>query len=410
MSSLLWGKVYYKDIFAGILREEPGDQTSFEYDSQYLQEGHPSISYSLPRTAIIHKYHSGLHPFFDNLVAEGWLQEAQTRSLGKRVISRFELLLAFGYDCAGAVSVKDPDPASLSKLLMDHKDPKEIAVFQNRASLSGVQPKLAVIKRDGKYYPSKFGELSTHIAKFTSPGHHHLIFNEYLITHALKVLLPDDQVVDLEISEVEGIPEPTLIIKRFERILGERQHFEEFNQLLERKSHQKYQGAYQDMSAFTLNSKDCLPIENYHLYSRIIAGFLLGNTDMHFKNFAVFHTPTGLRLTPSYDQVCAVIYKYKTLALALGGAKDISIDRLKAKNLLIMAEEFNLSREAISLIFHQLDKNKEAARESIFSSHIGDKVFKDQLIKVMEVRWKETFASIGQLLLKKQSKDVNSKE
>jgi len=29
MASLLWGKVTYKDIFAGILREEPGDRVSF---------------------------------------------------------------------------------------------------------------------------------------------------------------------------------------------------------------------------------------------------------------------------------------------------------------------------------------------------------------------------------------------
>lgn len=35
MARLLWGKVYYKDIFAGIIREEPGDRVTFTYDDSY---------------------------------------------------------------------------------------------------------------------------------------------------------------------------------------------------------------------------------------------------------------------------------------------------------------------------------------------------------------------------------------
>jgi serine/threonine-protein kinase HipA len=55
-----------------------------------------------------------LHPFFDNLVVEGWLETAQMRLLGKHQVNRFELLLAFGQDLAGAVSVIDQEPAHLS--------------------------------------------------------------------------------------------------------------------------------------------------------------------------------------------------------------------------------------------------------------------------------------------------------
>lgn len=398
MANLLWGKVYYKDIFAGILREEPGEGTSFEYDPTYLNAGHPALSYTMPIESVRHTSPVGLLPFFDNLVAEGWLEHAQSRLLNKRQASRFQLLLAFGYDCAGAVSIIDPEPAKLTEQLLDMSDSKELALLTNRASLSGVQPKLAIIEREGKYYPTTIGELSTHIAKFPSSEHANLIINEYLTSSAFKALLPDDDVVDLSMGSIEGIAESALIIKRFDRMADGRVHFEEFNQLLSRKSNSKYDGSYKEMSDFIRTCKDCLPIENYRLYARILAGILLGNTDMHFKNFAMFHTPAGLRLTPSYDQVSAVLYPYKTIALAIGEAPNLKIGNLKPKNLITMANEFALPRAAISMLFKQLEHNKSDAKDAILSAPIGDDITKNQLIKLMDTRWNGTFALIGQTL------------
>ena len=402
MANLLWGKVYYKDIFAGILREEPGDRASFEYDPNYLNAGNSAISYTIPTESTMHISQTGLHPFFDNLVAEGWLEHAQSRLLNKRHVSRFELLLAFGYDCAGAVSIIDPEPARLTEQLLDMNDSKEMAVLTSRASLSGIQPKLAIVAREGKYYPTTIGELSTHIAKFPSSGHADLTINEYLTSLAFKALLPDDDVVDLSIEAIEGIAEPALVTKRFDRSPEGRIHFEEFNQLLNRKSSFKYEGSHKEMSDFLRTVKGCVPIENYRLYARILAGLLLGNTDMHFKNFAMFHTPVGLRLTPSYDQVSAALYQYKTIALAIGGASNLHIGNLKPKNLLTLADEFVLSKAAVSMLFKQLDRNKNDAKDAIFSSPIGHHNIKDQLVKLMDARWNGTFDLIGQILSTKQ--------
>ena len=401
MATLLWGRVYYQDHFAGILQEEPGEYASFTYDSTYLNNEHPSLSYTLPLQPTPHISRIGLHPFFDNLVAEGWLENAQTALLGKRGVSRFEMLLAFGYDCAGAVSVIDPEPIILSESLLNIKDDKEKVILTSRASLSGVQPKLAIVEHEGKYVPSKIGELSTHIAKFPSSDHPDLIINEYLTMQAFKAFLPEDPIAHLSLGEVAGISEQALIIKRFDRTKGGRIHFEEFNQLLGKKSTQKYNGAYKEMSNFILHTKECLPTENYRLYARILGGLLLGNTDMHFKNFARLHTQGGLRLTPSYDQVAASLYNYKTVALALGGATDLNLMTLKSKNIIALAKEFQISNAALEMLLKQLSQNKKNAKESIFSSEIGTPVLKDHLIKNMEQRWNGTFALIGQTLSKK---------
>lgn len=336
-------------------------------------------------------------------MAEGWLEGAQARLLGKRQASRFELLLAFGQDCAGAVSVLDPSPVERSQKLMDAADPKELVLIQNRASLSGVQPKLSLIVRDGKFYPSKIDEISTYIAKFPSRHHDDLVVNEYLTTLAYQALFPTDEVVELFIGHIEGIAEQALIIKRFDRTsLGEKIHFEEFNQLLAKLSPAKYNGAHKDMADFIRQEPRCLPSEIYRLYTRILGGLLLGNTDMHFKNFALFDTSEGYRLTPNYDQVAAALYQYKTVALAIGGESDMAWGSLKAGNIIKLGQEFALKPAAIQMAINNIAQNFSAAKEAIFEAKLGTQKFKDDLIKLMEKRWNGTFALIGQVLLKKR--------
>ena len=253
-----------------------------------------------------------------------------------------------------------------------------------------------------KSYVTKTGEVSTHIAKFPSRHHDDLVVNEYLTMIAFKALLPEDDTVDLRIGEVEGIPETALIIKRFDRDgKGNHIHFEEFNQLLGQASRFKYNGAYKDIASFIQNTENCVPAEIYRLYLRILAGLLLGNTDMHLKNFAMLHTKDGLRLAPSYDQVSSYIYNYKTVALALGGTENLLLGSLKPANIIKLGEEFQLPKPAIEMAVNQLAKNRDASMQAIADAKIGTTEFKNQLIMLIKKRWNGTFSLIGTHLSKK---------
>jgi serine/threonine-protein kinase HipA len=401
MATFLWAKVYFQDHFAGILSQEPGDSVSFQYDNAYLHVSHPAIAHTMPLQPEPYMSHSALPPFFDNLVSEGWLEQAQACLLGKRNITRFERLLAFGYDCVCAVSIIDPEPVGLSALFLEKDDPKEKAVFMGRASLSGVQPKLAIVERDGKYYPARAQELSTHIAKFSSADHRDLIFNASLITHALKAFLPEENVMDLSIGCIEGQSEEALLIKRFDRLMGGRIHCEEFNQLFAQKSSMKYEGSYKDMSGFIRNTPGCVLAENQRLYGRILAGVLLGNTDMHLKNFAMLHTPLGLRLAPVYDTVAAQFYHYKIMALAMAGSQDFRIANLKARHIILLGKECALAPAAIKRVIEKLGDKREYAKRAIAEAPVGTQLLKDKLIDMMEKRWNGIFALIGKTLLEK---------
>src|ERR1700689_1676300 len=149
MAELLYGNLYFYDRFAGILRQEPDGRFAFNYDEAYLSAGNPAIAYTLPLQFDTLYSARGLHAFFDNLVAEGWLAHAQARALGIAAADRFARLLAFGHDCVGAASVLAPKPRTQPHL--DAGSPEEIAALASRASISGLLPKLLVVKTDLGY-------------------------------------------------------------------------------------------------------------------------------------------------------------------------------------------------------------------------------------------------------------------
>lgn len=410
MATRLWAKVYYQDTYAGLLEQEPGGRCVFTYDSSYLISPNPKIAFLLPLREEPFISENGLHPFFDNLVAEGWFQNAQARALQVNANNRFALLLGFGYDLMGAVSVIDPEPRK--HITLDHADDVTIAALLGRASLSGIQPKLLVVKEGHTFRPVRENELSTHIAKLPMGSLQDIAEVEYLTTLAIKTLLPEDSIVELEIGSIASISEKALIIKRFDRTPnGKKIHFEEFNQLLGHASgDSKYDGSYEDMGRFINTTPGCIPVETYRIYKRILVCLLLGNTDAHFKNFAMFHTSDGLRLTPSYDLVSAARYKeYHSIALSIGGAQNLDIGALKAKHLVNMARAFKLNDKTICSVVEDLQQKLPSALAAIAESKIGTKHLQSKLIDMMEKRWKGSFVSIGQLLSQRQSKDGSSK-
>src|ERR1017187_2214768 len=93
MAQTLHGNVYYQTTFAGVLREEPDGRYAFTYQEDYLEAGNPAIAFPLPLQLGPRYSRSGLHPFFDNLVSEGWLANAQARALGIQTNDRFGRLL-----------------------------------------------------------------------------------------------------------------------------------------------------------------------------------------------------------------------------------------------------------------------------------------------------------------------------
>jgi HipA-like protein len=104
------GIVFLDNRRAGVLEETPTG-TRFTYDDAWLSDpAAMAISLTMPLRAL--PYESDrLHPFFDNMLPEGWLLErvSGAEKIDKR--DRLGILLATGSDAIGAVSVI-PDSAT----------------------------------------------------------------------------------------------------------------------------------------------------------------------------------------------------------------------------------------------------------------------------------------------------------
>lgn len=89
----------------GVIEETEGG-TRFTYDQAWVEDPrHLPVSLTLPVRAEPYDYR-GLHPFFENLLPEGWLLEISTAKLKIPKDDAFGLLLATCADCIGAVEVR----------------------------------------------------------------------------------------------------------------------------------------------------------------------------------------------------------------------------------------------------------------------------------------------------------------
>lgn len=105
------GQVRLSGQPVGIIDETDGT-TRFTYSPEWLaRKDAIPISLTLPLRA--EPYVSrGLHPFFENLLPEGWLLEVSSKTLKISKDDPFGLLLATCGDCVGAVEIEPLDSES----------------------------------------------------------------------------------------------------------------------------------------------------------------------------------------------------------------------------------------------------------------------------------------------------------
>jgi len=103
------GAVRIDGQFAGTIEESDG-QTTFAYAPQWLQRRDATpVSLTLPLRAEPYVA-TGLHPFFENLLPEGWLLDISSKVLKISKSDAFGMLLATCADCVGAVEIVPLNP------------------------------------------------------------------------------------------------------------------------------------------------------------------------------------------------------------------------------------------------------------------------------------------------------------
>src|SRR6202021_1014599 len=105
-------EILFKDQPAGLLRETASGGTRFAYSPDWKIP----IACCFPLSRREHEWPQGLHPFFQHFCPEGWLRERQARVGHIAQEDDLGLLLRYGADCIGAVSVRPADKQAAARL------------------------------------------------------------------------------------------------------------------------------------------------------------------------------------------------------------------------------------------------------------------------------------------------------
>lgn len=218
----------------------------------------------------------------------------------------------------------------LSKNLKNLKDfpftPKEqieLAMQSaSKISIQGIQPKLSVVLNVKK---EEF-EITDRGGRYIFKPPHH-IYEE----------VPQNEDITMRLAQMVGIEVPlhgmiynidetfTYFIQRFDRLpKGGKVATEDFSQLMGLSRDIKYESSMEKL--ISVVDKNCtFPLlEKRKLFRLIVFCFLIGNEDMHLKNFSLISREGKVELSPAYDLLnTSIILKnpIEEIALSLRGKK-----------------------------------------------------------------------------------------
>jgi len=354
--------ILFKDEFAGTLVETANGGSRFSYQADWSKG---DIACCFPSIQREHEWKVGLHPFFQHLGPEGWLRAQQARSAHIVAEDDLGLLLRYGADCIGAVSVRAPtEEAQLAEITEATASPGR--------TVSGVQRKLLVTKdAENRFAPARARGSAPYIAKFNSERIDNLVRNEFLSLRWTTAVLGNREVTEFTTGHIAALDESALIVTRFDRKpSGEKLRLEDCAQILSKPKGQdyagKYDAAYEDIAAIIRRYSSRAPIDLLRFFKRLIVFTLVGNCDAHLKNFSMLETPSGLRLSPAYDVVNSAFYDRfdQTLALSIGGQK-IHLEEARQEVFRAFAREIGLPDRAVDQTFAQLKRQVEQAASVI---------------------------------------------
>ncbi len=258
----------------------------------------------------------------------------------------------------------------------------EAQKMAGKMSISGVQPKLSIVRAGSRLVPVQMG--GRFILKPQTQTFRHLPENENLcmnIAANLGIDVPLHGLFDLKDGS------KAYIVCRFDRTeKGEKKRCEDFAQILGQK---KYAGSVEQMGHMLKQISEFPGLDVQLLFERILLFFLLGNGDAHLKNYSILETSDGsLRLSPAYDIVCSklVIPDEGDSALTINGKHD----KIKRYDFEALSERLDIPMKARDNIFGKMNAVSEIAKQKIPGSYLPVKDQK-KVIEIIEERVKRIF-------------------
>lgn len=182
---------------------------------------------------------------------------------------------------------------------------REAVIRAKKMSIQGVQPKLSVLLN------AKAG-----LFEIVDCGGRYVIKPP----HAVFLCLPENEGLTMQLARLCGIDVPlsglvrcadgtwSYFVRRFDRVGHNRKlPLEDFAQLGGFSRDTKYNSSMEQLVK-VLDTYCTFPaIEKVRLFKRSLFNFLVGNEDMHLKNFSLITRDNKVELAPAYDFLSSIV-------------------------------------------------------------------------------------------------------
>jgi serine/threonine-protein kinase HipA len=355
----------------GTLTHLPGERTLFAFTQSYIDNpNRPTLSLSFKEATTgglitdVDSTKIKVPHFFSNLLPEGAMRDYLAERAGVKPEREFFLLWILGQDLPGALQIMPEDRRSLPDTIANEEEvaQQEREAKLLRFSIAGVQLKFsAVNEATGGLTIPVSGVGGSWIVKLPSTKFAGVPENEYsmmMLAQEVGIDVPDIQLI--ETNKISGLPgemveinRPAFAIKRFDRDKDNNGiHIEDFAQVFEIYPEAKYKNANYGNIAEVI-SAEVGENGTVEFLRRIIFNVLIGNADMHLKNWSLVYpdrrTPA---LAPAYDFVSTIPYPIDG-KLALNFAKSKKMTDVSNDSIRYFANKAKLPEKLMLDIAHE---------------------------------------------------------
>ena len=240
----------------------------------------------------------------------------------------------------------------IPQIMINSRDfPIEVRKKAGKMSISGIQIKASVRLDKNNRSLSIVGEGGTHILK-PEPGEYpELPQNENLcmnIAECLDIEVPPHGLFPMADGKL------SYVIKRFDRASGAGKiHIEDMAQILGLPPDSKYNSSLEKIGRTILKNTQNKYLNAIEFFERVILSFILGNGDMHLKNWSLLIPDDNrIRLAPCYDLVCTELYlpDGDESALTINGKRS----NLKKSDFQSLADYLEIGQKSVKNSFDKI--------------------------------------------------------
>lgn len=230
-------------------------------------------------------------------------------------------------------------------------------------AVTGVQPKLSLTIEPQPGDPKQ--------SRFTIVG----LWGNYILKPPTKEFpyLPENEDVTMHLAKLFGIQtaehcllrlksgELAYLTKRFDRLKERKLAMEDFCQLTETLTADKYRSSMEKIGRHLLRFSSRPGLDAVYFFELILHSFLTGNADMHLKNFSLLTTPENdILLSPAYDLLCtklAIPDDPEEMALTINAKKR----KLKRSDFDALAKSLQLPEKTVQNTYRKFGERVKTA-------------------------------------------------